>query len=58
MANLKSDPLDKNSTIITFYQYLTNSNLHQENEIELYSIFESSQITKNDLIDKIKETSY
>ena len=31
--------------------------MHKEREIELYSYFESTQITKGDWINKTKETS-
>lgn len=50
VANLKSDSLDDKAITFLFYQYLTNSKLHKEREIELYSYFESTQITKGDWI--------
>ena len=50
VANLKSDSLDDKAITFLFYQYLTNSKLHKEREIELYSYFESKQITKGDWI--------
>lgn len=57
IANIKSDSLDKNAITFIFKQYLTSSKLHKEREIELYSYFESTQITKGDWINKTKETS-
>ena len=57
IANIKSDSLDKNAITFIFNQYLTSSKLHKEREIELYSYFESTQITKGDWINKTKETS-
>ena len=57
IANIKSDSLDKNAITFIFNQYLTSSKLHNEREIELYSYFESTQITKGDWINKTKETS-
>lgn len=57
IANLKSDSLDKNAITFMFNQYLTSSKLHKERDIELYSYFESTQITKGDWINETKETS-
>lgn len=52
IANLKSDSLDQTAMTFLFYQYLTNSKLHKERDIELYSYFESSQVTKSDWINE------
>lgn len=57
IANLKSDSLDNNAITFMFNQYLTSSKLHKERDIELYSYFESTQITKGDWINETKETS-
>lgn len=48
IANLESDELEKNSVDFIFYQYLTNSELHKKEDMELYTFWETEQIKKGD----------